>query len=105
MKQSPTARSLAYLRKTCQLVQVVEKWNPHARIRQDLFGIIDILAIRDGETVAVQSTSWSNTKSRINKINESDALEYLRAAGWIILVHGWRKNKIGRYELKEIDIS
>jgi hypothetical protein len=105
MKQSPTARSLAHLRKTCQLVQVVEKWNPHARIRHDLFGIIDILAIRDGETVAVQSTSWSNTKSRINKINESDALEHLRAAGWVLLVHGWRKNKKGRYEIKEIDIS
>ena len=105
MKHSPTARSLAHLRKTCQLVQVVEKWNPHARIRQDLFGIIDILAIRDGETVAVQSTSWSNTKSRINKINESDALEHLRKAGWVILVHGWRKNKNGRYEIKEIDIS
>jgi hypothetical protein len=42
---------------------------------------------------------------RINKINESDALEHLRVAGWIILVHGWRKNKNGRYELKEIDIS
>jgi hypothetical protein len=105
MKQSPTARSLAHLRKTCQLVQVVERWNPHARIRQDLFGIIDILAIRDGETVAVQSTSWSNTKSRINKMTESDALEHLRAAGWILLVHGWRKNKKGRYEIKEIDIS
>jgi hypothetical protein len=53
----------------------------------------------------VQSTSWSNTKSRINKMTESDALEHLRKAGWIILVHGWRKNKKGRYELKEIDIS
>lgn len=105
MKQSPTARSLAHLRKSCQLVQVVEKWNPHARIRQDLFGIIDILAIRDGETVAVQSTSWSNTKSRINKMTESDALEHLRKAGWTLLVHGWRKNKNGKYELKEIDIS
>jgi uncharacterized protein YjiS (DUF1127 family) len=105
MKQSPTARSLAHLRKTCQLVQVVERWNSFTKTRHDLFGIIDILAIRDGETVAVQSTSWSNTKSRINKMTESDALEHLRKAGWIILVHGWRKNKNGRYELKEIDIS
>lgn len=106
MKQSPTVRSLAHLRKTCQLVQVVEKWNPHARIRQDLFGIVDILAIQDGETIAVQSTSWSNIKSRVNKMAESDAIEHLRKAGWRILVHGWKKNpKTNRYELKEEDIS
>ena len=38
-------------------------------------------------------------------MTESDALEHLRKAGWILLVHGWRKNKNGKYELKEIDIS
>ena len=53
MKQSPTARSLAHLRKTCQLVQVVERWNSFTKTRHDLFGIIDILAIRDGETLAL----------------------------------------------------
>ena len=106
MKQSPTVRRLAHLRKTCQLVQVVEHWNQWSRTRHDLFGIIDILAIRDDETVAVQSTSWTNVKARIDKIQESDALPYLREAGWRILVHGWRKNqKTNRYELKEIDIT
>lgn len=105
MKQSPTVRSLAHLRKTCQLVQVVEKWNAFTRTRHDLFGIIDILAIEDETTIAVQSTSWSNVASRINKMTESDALEHLRKAGWKILVHGWKKNKQGRYELKEVDIS
>ena len=105
MKTSPTKLSLNELRKQCQIVQVVEHWNAWSKTRHDLFGIIDILAIRDGETVAVQSTSWSNTKSRINKMTESDALPHLRSAGWILLVHGWRKNKNGKYELKEIDIS
>jgi hypothetical protein len=105
MKQSPTVRSLAHLRKTCQLVQVVEKYNSFTQTRHDLFGIIDILAIQDGETIAVQSTSWSNVASRIKKMAESDAIEHLRKAGWKILVHGWKKNKQGRYELKEVDIS
>lgn len=106
MKQSPTVRSLAHLRKTCDLVQVVEKWNPHARIRQDLFGIVDILAISGAETIAVQSTSWANVSSRVKKMAESDALPKLREAGWRILVHGWRKDgKTGRYEMKEVDIS
>lgn len=107
MNKSPTQLTLNLLRKEgCQLVQVVEKWNPHARIRQDLFGIIDVLAIRDGETIAVQSTSWDNTSARIRKIADSDAITFLRLAQWTILVHGWRKNpKTKRYENKTIDIS
>jgi len=107
MNKSPTQLTLNLLRKEgCQLVQVVETWNPHARIRQDLFGIIDVLAIRDGETIAVQSTSWDNTSARIRKIADSDAITFLRLAQWTILVHGWRKNpKTKRYENKTIDIS
>jgi hypothetical protein len=106
VKQSPTQLSLAHLRKTCDAVQVVEKWNPHARIRQDLFGFIDILALRGEETIAVQSTSWANVSSRARKIAESPLVGAVRDAGWRIIIHGWRKNtKTNRYEMKEIDIS
>jgi hypothetical protein len=106
MKQSPTVRSLAHLRKTCQAVQVVERWNSFTKTRHDLFGFIDIIAIRDGETIAVQSTSWGNISSRAKKIAESELVEHVRSAGWRILVHGWKKNaKTNRYELKEVDIS
>ena len=41
-------------------VWITEHWNPWARIRQDLFGCIDLLAIGNGETLAVQTTSRSN---------------------------------------------
>ena len=103
---SPTQRSLAYLRQEgCDLVQVVERWNPHARVRQDLFGVIDILAIREGETIGVQATSAANVSSRVRKLEDSDALGALRAAGWTILVHGWRKGSNGRWQLKEVDLS
>ncbi len=106
MKSSPTQLSLAHLRKDCDAVQVVEKWNPHARIRQDLFGFIDILALRGEETIAVQSTSWDNVGSRATKIAESDLVGFVRKAGWSILIHGWRKNKkTGRYEMKEVNAS
>lgn len=105
MKQSPTQLSLRELRKTCQAVQVVERWNPHARIRQDLFGFIDIIALHGSETIAVQSTSWANVPARARKIAESEHLAAVREAGWRILVHGWRKGKNGRYELRCEDIS
>jgi hypothetical protein len=104
---SPTARTLAELRKRgAALVQVVERWNQYAKIRQDLFGIVDVLAVMpSGKTVAVQSTSGSNVSSRVKKIVESDAIHLLRLAGWTVLVHGWRKNSKGRYELREVDLS
>ena len=83
---------------------ITEKWNPHVRIRQDLFGFIDLLAIRKGETLAVQTTS-TGVSSRIKKIMESDYLPKVRDAGWRIVVHGWRKNSKGRYVLRVEDIS
>lgn len=101
---SPTQRSLAHLREEGYVVAIVERWNPHARIRQDLFGFIDLLAIRKGETLAVQVTA-SGVSSRIKKIMESDYLNAVRDAGWRIVVHGWRKNSKGRYVLRIEDIS
>ena len=42
MSETPTARSLNRLRADGWLAQVVERWNAHAMIRQDLFGFIDV---------------------------------------------------------------
>lgn len=102
---TPTQRSLNHLRKLGYRAAVVEKWNSHARLRQDLFGIVDILAIKEGETLAVQTTSWSNVAARIRKIAESEATPDMRAAGWRIEVHGWRKAANGRYVLRVEDVS
>jgi hypothetical protein len=102
---SPTQRSLAEMRKRGYTAQVVERWNSFAKIRQDLFGFIDVLCVGNGETVAVQCTSGSNVSSRIKKIAESDDMPTIRKAGWKILVHGWRKNAKGRWVLREVDVS
>jgi len=84
---------------------VVEKWNPHARIRQDLFGFIDILAIKRGETLAVQATA-AGVSARLKKINDSELLPKVREAGWTIQIWGWTKSaKTGKYVLRIIDIS
>lgn len=101
---SPTQRTLKHLRERYPLVAVTEKWNPHAKVRQDLFGIIDVLAVGD-EIVAVQATSGSNVSARVAKITESAALPILRKANIRVLVHGWTKRANGRYELREVDVS
>ena len=104
MSKSPTELSLDLLRKDGYLAQVVEKWVPGANIRKDLFGFIDILAIGEDRTIAVQCTSYSNISDRVKKISESDTVSAVRKANWVIEVHGWRK--VGnRWTVKRIDLS
>ena len=106
MAASPTQRTLAELRKRgYPLVQVVERWNPHARVRQDLFGIVDVLAISDDEILAVQATSGGNVASRVAKIADHESTPILRRAGIRIVVWGWRKAANGRWTLREVDCS
>ncbi len=101
---TPTQRSLKHLRDQGYTVAVVEHWNPFAKIRQDLFGFIDLLALKDGITLAVQTTSYSNMSARIRKIAEHENLRIVRDAGWLIHVHGWRK--VGnRWQVNERDVS
>ena len=100
MAISPTQRSLAEMRKRGYLCSVVEHWNMFAKIRQDLFGFVDIICIGDNETIGVQSTSYSNVSARINKIANHDNVGAVRKAGWRILVQGWDGTK-----LREVDVS
>ena len=101
---SPTQRSLKHLREQGYTVAIVEHWNAFARLRQDLFGFIDLLALRDGETLAVQTTSTDVAK-RVHKITDSPHLAAVRKAGWGVHVHGWRKGANGRYALRVVDLS
>lgn len=109
MSLSPTQLTLRYLRDNgWPIVEVVERWNPHARIRQDLFGFVDVLAIGPQGTLAVQTTSASNAPARVNKITSDElhpALSAAREAGWAIHVHGWQKKKNRWVLQREIDIS
>lgn len=92
---SPTQRSLKYLRALGYTATVTERWNPFAKIRQDLFGIVDVLAVKRGETLAVQCTTAENVSSRVNKIAEHENTPKLREAGWGLEVHGWGKGRRG----------
>lgn len=101
---SPTERSLKYLRKLGYFAVVTERWNSFARCRQDLFGIVDVLAIRRGETLAVQCTSHENVSSRVNKIADHESTPKLREAGWRFEVHGWKKGA-RQPEPRIVDVS
>lgn len=102
---TPTQRSLKALKDKGYLPVVVERWNAFAKIRQDLWGWCDILAIRKNEVLAVQVTSAANVSARIKKIQESDTVAKVRDAGIRIEVHGWSKNASNRYVCRVVDIS
>ena len=102
MATSPTQRSLKMMRDQGYLCEVTERWNQWAKIRQDLFNFVDILCIKDGKTVAVQTTSYSNISARIKKIQGLDSYPIIKSAGWEIVVHGWKKDKSGRWMVREV---
>jgi hypothetical protein len=78
MSTSPTARTLKLLRAEGYLCEVVERWNPYARIRQDLFGFIDVLAVSGLATVGIQATDGSDHARRRKKI-----LGHKNAGAWL----------------------
>lgn len=93
MRASTVQLSMQYLRDLGYAVDVCERWVPsaHGQVRRDLFGILDLVAIRDGETVGVQTTTRGEAPKRLRKILASEHLEVLQQAGWRIVVHGWHQ--------------
>lgn len=78
---TPTQRALKHLRSLGYQAQVVEKWNAFAKVRKDLFDVIDIVAIRPGcPVLGVQCTSHSNLSARVTK-----CLEF--GQGWLATGH------------------
>lgn len=88
---SPTQRTMDKLRADGWECQNVEKFNHHTKRRQDLFGCIDIVAIREGATLGIQCTSGSNTSSRVHKIAAEPRMVTWLKAGNLLEVWGWRQ--------------
>ena len=104
---SPTQHSLAHYRKNGYTCQVVEHFNSFSHRRVDLFHFIDIVAIKDGETgvLGIQTTSKTNMGARIQKIKEEPIAKIWLSAGNRIMVDGWEKNKSGKYELTQYEVT
>jgi hypothetical protein len=102
---SPTQRSLKHMRELGYVCAIVEKWNPHARIRQDMFGFIDVVCIKDEDIVGVQSCSGAGGDSaeRVRKISEHKNWPLICKAIRVV-VQSWRKNAAGRWTLREVEM-
>jgi hypothetical protein len=94
---TPSAKTLNYLKKLGYIVQRVEQWNAFAHRRIDLFGIIDIVAVKADQVgvLGVQVTTMGNKSGHLDKaIVECKAkLTVWLAAGNRFEVHGWQGSK------------
>lgn len=89
---TPTQRSLAILRELGYTVQKVEQWNSFAKIRIDLFGFGDILAIREGsKPLIVQTCSATDGARRRDKILANSTARLWLQVGGEMALHRWAK--------------
>lgn len=96
--------SMKYLESLGYLCHVVEKRIPGTFITKDMYGFIDILAVRPGEILGVQATSADHVAHRVNKIAEHENVGRVRESGMRLVVHGWKRTKLGP-KLREVDVS
>ncbi len=86
---TPTARSLDHVRALGYRAQVVERWNPFARIRQDVFGV-DLIALKPGQPVLViQATSGSHHAARRAKLATLGFIALWTSVGAVLEVWSW----------------
>jgi hypothetical protein len=108
---TPTARSLALLRRAGFLADVVERWIPRANVRRDLFGIGDVLAVhpRRREILLLQVTSGAHVGDRLAKVRERPALKVWLLAGGQFEVWGWLRRgdrwRVKRLAIRDEDLK
>jgi len=107
---TPTARTLKHYRDQGFAVAVCERWNAYARIRQDLFGFIDAIAIHPIEgTIALQCCAAASHANRRTKLLAEPNVDTWLRAGNRVQVVSWRKagerGKVKRWTVRVEELS
>jgi hypothetical protein len=102
MATSPTQRTIRALKDQGRVCAIVERFNQHVGpygIRQDLFGIIDIIAL-DPErgVVGIQSCgeAFAAHERKILEERAQESIDWLSTPGTVLELWGWRKVKLKR---------
>lgn len=90
---SPTQKTLKFLRGLGYRAEVTEKWNQWAKIRQDLYGFIDIVGVSEkGNVIAVQCTTKGNVAARKKKVESIPEARFLTLGNVSVYVIGWGRD-------------
>lgn len=99
---TPTQRTLRALREQGRVCAIVERWNQHVGphgVRQDLFGIIDIIALDPTRgVVGIQSCGGDFAAHERTILEErmQESMDWLSTPGTALELWGWRKVKLKR---------
>lgn len=98
---TPTQRTLRALRARGLVCAIVEKWNQYAGphgIRQDLFGIIDVLALGPEGVIGVQScgNAFSDHWKKLTVERAEETSAWLSTPSCTLELWAWRKVKLKR---------
>jgi hypothetical protein len=102
MSVSPTQRTIRELRNQGRVCAIVERWNMHVGphgIRQDLFGIIDVIALDPEQgVVGIQSCGQAFAAHERTILDEraAESIDWLSTPGTVLELWGWRKVKLKR---------
>jgi hypothetical protein len=104
MAASTTQLSLKLMRKQGFYAEVVERYNYFTKRKNDFAGFIDILCLKEGLIVGVQTTTSGNALARTKKIVGHENFLVVKQSGIKIEVHGWKKEN-NRWQVTVIDIE
>jgi len=97
---SPTKRTLDECKRRGYIAQVVERFNMFAKVRVDLFGVIDLVAITPDGILGIQACAGSSHATRRTKmLAEPRMTEWCKHAK--LAIWSWRKAANGRWTLRE----
>jgi hypothetical protein len=104
---TPTQRTLRALRNEGRVCAIVEKFNayigPHG-VRQDLFGIIDVLALDPQRGVVGIQSCGADYAAHFRKLvvdRAQETSDWLSTPGTSLELWGWRKIKLHRGGIAE----
>lgn len=105
-RTSPTARTLAKLKRDGFTAGVVEKWIPQTMRRLDFLGGIDIIACGNGEIIGIQCTTSAHAAERVEKLRAEPRLTEWMKNGGKLQVWGWsKKGPRGKRKLWQVTIT
>jgi len=87
---TPNARSVALLELEGYKADIVERRITRI-VTKDFLGCLDVIGMRKGQTIGVQTTTADHFANRRRKLQASPMLPWMIGAGWRIEVHGWRE--------------
>jgi hypothetical protein len=102
---TPTARTLAMLRRLGFIAAPVERWLPGVNRRSDVWGFGDVLAADPASRVVllVQATTVDHVAARLTKARGRPELASWLAAGGSFEVWGWAL-RAGRWHVRRVAV-